>query len=304
MQAVSASALISPAGQNRTQDITTTHSTTHKRRPTAPRNTAWRSKRGKRVIGKAPNDASSWLSPWNCNAANHGGFIFWKPSTGFHFSSPAKPFHWDFSCGINKHNTHCIREDWTALDWISAVLYLSNPDGICKDIQMFSGAEYANSRFSANPSKAGCFSSCLGNVIISVPLQQPSLHVFHSLCSHESGSAKLEAEIWPPGCRCEEYQRSDVVTEICPRSWQCLVMQCKHGTHTHARTHTGPFLLSREAPVRSPRLDFSDLSPHQLCDLGLSHISLSGQCSYVTGKSLVGQTSHLNHFSFGIIILL
>lgn len=214
-----------------------------------------------------------------------------------HFSTPAKLFHCDSSCGIHMHNTYCIQEDWAALDWISAVLYLSNPDGICKDIQMFSGAEYANSRFSANPSKAGCFSSCLGNMIISVLLREPSLHVLHSLCSHESGAEKWE--IWPPGRRCEEYQRSDVVTKICPRSWQYLVMQCKHGTHTHTHTHTGPFLLSREAPVCSPRLDLSDLSPHQLCDLGLSHISLSGQRSYVTRKSLVGQTWHFNHFSFG-----
>lgn len=48
------------------------------------------------------------------------------------------------------------------------LLYLSNPHSICKDIQIFSAAGYANSHFSANPSKAGFFRKTHASTLLTI----------------------------------------------------------------------------------------------------------------------------------------
>lgn len=99
---------------------------------------------------------------------------------------------------------------WLILFLTEYLLHLSNPDGICKDIQISTEAEYGNSHFSANSSKEGCFSPCCKNVIISVMLQHPSLHVFplsFRYLLHTRAAQRNKGRVLALGQHCEEVSK-------------------------------------------------------------------------------------------------
>lgn len=78
------------------------------------------------------------------------------------------------------------------------------------DIQISTEAEYGNSHFSANSSKEGCFSPCCKNVIISVMLQHPSLHVFplsFRYLLHTRAAQRNKGRVLALGQHCEEVSK-------------------------------------------------------------------------------------------------
>lgn len=67
------------------------------------------------------------------------------------------------SAVISVHDLHKGRTALWPCFPTEDLMYLGNPDGICEDISMFAGAEYANAHFTANSSKVGCSGSSLGD---------------------------------------------------------------------------------------------------------------------------------------------
>lgn len=72
------------------------------------------------------------------------------------------------SAVISVHDLHKGRPALWPCFPTEDLMYLGNPDGICEDISMFAGAEYANAHFTANSSKVGCSGSSLGDTVFSL----------------------------------------------------------------------------------------------------------------------------------------
>lgn len=77
----------------------------------------------------------------------------------------------NYSAVISVHDLHKGRTALWPCFPTENLMYLGNPDGICEDISMFAGAEYANAHFTANSSKVGCSGSSLGDTVFSLAPQ-------------------------------------------------------------------------------------------------------------------------------------
>lgn len=144
---------------------------------------------------------------------------------------------------------------------------------------MFSGAEYANSPFNANSSKAGCSCSCLGNTIFSFLLQEPSLHVFLLSCSQAIHNK--QGQLLVPS------QRSVVGLD----NVQTCSTNVKRA-HTHRHTHNFvPVVLWGTSSQPEAQFFRCHICHHTNCVISVSYVALSVQSTYVTHKSPTGQTS-------------
>lgn len=122
------------------------------------------------------------------------------------------------SAVISVHDLHRGRIALCALCFPTEnLMYLGNPDGICEDISMFAGAEYANAHFTANSSKVGCSGSSLGDTVFSLaPGSSASMFCF-----------LLEAR-----AALKKDQEEENCQAFCCRSQSCCNIDCNYHQQT------------------------------------------------------------------------